>query len=223
MKIQEVEILLEELKRELITTAIDAYDNVDFNASSSYNPKKIGRGYKLFEYRGGNLYPLFIGKKEPTPIGVWLKAKNIPTKSFAKRPGWHIGSSVPDAPWLKSDNDTDVGYYKSKYKSKDAKRVWAEVEFPADINYQSQANESKTRDLPETIPVDGYYLFKEGQRGTWIVTGAIKVKRIIPQEEISQILAKMNYDEAKAFAPYKEKLKKYKESIAKKKVSKNEN
>lgn len=60
----------------------------------------MATGYKLFECKEGVLYPLFIDKREPVPIGIWLEAKAIPTKGFAPRPGWHIGE-IPDAPWLK--------------------------------------------------------------------------------------------------------------------------
>ncbi len=47
----------------------------------------IKKGWKLFEMRDdGKLFPLFIGKTKETPIGEWIMAEIIPTKSFAVRP-----------------------------------------------------------------------------------------------------------------------------------------
>lgn len=48
---------------------------------------KTLKGYKLFEQDPiGNLYPLFIGKKNSMPIKEWQKAEILPTKGFAVRP-----------------------------------------------------------------------------------------------------------------------------------------
>ncbi len=83
-------------------------------------------GYKLFEMNSkGQLFPLFIGKNEETRMNEWLHAEYIPTRGFATRGGWHVGL-VPDAPWLKSYDGTDVGFYKSQ-RWKHGKRVWCEV------------------------------------------------------------------------------------------------
>ena len=57
--------------------------------------------YKLVrKKKDGLLYPLFINKKVPTPIGVWLQAQCYPTKGFAVRCGWHC-CFKPYAPHLK--------------------------------------------------------------------------------------------------------------------------
>ena len=100
-------------------------------------PEKVGHGYKLFEQdiRTGKLYPLFIGSKEETPIGKWMIAQNIPTKGFSNRPGWHIGSTLPDAQWLKGYSpDNPRGVFNSK-RGKNFRRVWAEVSYPMDADY----------------------------------------------------------------------------------------
>lgn len=47
----------------------------------------------------GSLAPLFIGKRQRIPQGVWLDAECIPTKGFAVRQGWHC-TRVPVAPHL---------------------------------------------------------------------------------------------------------------------------
>ena len=47
------------------------------------------KAYKLLrrKKRDGKLYPLFINKTVPTPIGVWMQAECFPTKGFAIRKG----------------------------------------------------------------------------------------------------------------------------------------
>lgn len=194
-------------------------DNILFQTmSKEEEPKKTGKGYKLFEMKDGKLYPLFIGAKKETEMGVWFKAENLPTKGFAKRPGWHIGSTTPDAPWLKSDNGTDIGTYKGKRSG--SIRVWAEVEYPMDVDYQPQADKSPTKDLPNQIPEGGSYLFKEGQRGTWVVAGALKVNRILDNQEVDSILKEQGYDQAKNFEKYRKAIIKRKETLSAKKTEK---
>ena len=56
--------------------------------------------YKLMRKKKGLIYPLFIDKKQPTPMDEWLEAKCIPTKGFAVRKGWHC-CFEPKAPHLK--------------------------------------------------------------------------------------------------------------------------
>lgn len=63
----------------------------------------------------GKIYPLFIDKKNATPIGVWLDAECHPTKGFAIRKGWHC-CFKPIAPHLK------------KTLKSGEQRVWCEVE-----------------------------------------------------------------------------------------------
>ena len=56
--------------------------------------------YKLFRVRrDGTLGPLFIGRRMRIPLGVWLDAEDIPTRGFARRPGWHAAPR-PHAPHL---------------------------------------------------------------------------------------------------------------------------
>lgn len=58
------------------------------------------RAYKLMRIKDGVLYPLFINRNVPTPIGEWLPAECHPTKGFAVRQGWHC-CFQPVAPHLK--------------------------------------------------------------------------------------------------------------------------
>lgn len=144
-------------------------------------PKRTIKAYKLFRTlkgRPGEIFPLFIGKTTPTPIGQWLKAEFIPTKGYAQRPGWHAGV-LPTAPHLMKKDGTMP-----------SDRVWAEVEIPADVDWQPEADESRTRDIRDKIPAGGHYKFKTNkmQGGAWIIGGSIKVNRLLTESEVSDIL-----------------------------------
>lgn len=75
------------------------------------------KAYKLVrQLKDGNLYPLFIDKKNPVQFGVWRKAECFPTKGFAVRQGWHCTFLPHNAPHLKED------------LANGEHRVWIEVE-----------------------------------------------------------------------------------------------
>lgn len=166
---------------------------------------EIRRGYKLFEQDpDGNLYALFIDKKAAMPIGEWLKAGNFPTKGFAARPGYHIGEGIPSAVWLMSYDGT----YKSQ-RSKYWKRVWAEVEYIADVDYTSVVEKLPKKCFVDKLPKNGYYKFREtGCNRVWIIADQMKITRIISEAERMEILNKMNYDEQEAFEPYRQAMAK---------------
>jgi hypothetical protein len=64
--------------------------------------------YKLVRKRAnGTLSPLFIGKEQILPIGIWLEAESKPTKGYTYRPGWHCCAS-PIAPHLSTEGRTWV-------------------------------------------------------------------------------------------------------------------
>ena len=181
-------------------SGLDEDGNPLYQTSEDYSPKKIGHGYKLFEQdaRTGKLYPLFIGSREETPVGTWMIAQNIPTKGFANRPGWHIGSSLPDAPWLKGYSaDNPRGVFNSK-RGKNFRRVWAEVSYPMDVDYQEELDRRGIRDIKDHTPENGYYTFREAN-GTWIIAGALRVDRILSEDERQQIFNEAGYDEQAAW------------------------
>ena len=190
-----------------------------FQTAEDYNPEKIGHGYKLFEQdtRTGRLYPLFIGSREETPVGTWLIAQNLPTKGYANRPGWHIGSSLPDAPWLKGYSpDNSRGVFNSK-RGKRFRRVWAEVSYPMDVNYQEELDRRGIKDIKDHTPEDGYYTFREAN-GTWIIAGALRVDRILSEEERQQIFNEAGYNEQSAWEnskDYAHRKRQYEKRIAK--------
>ena len=159
-------------------------------------------GYKLFEMNeNGELLPLFIDKNNPVPIGVWIHAEFIPTKGFAARGGWHVGT-ICDAPWLKGYDSNDIGCYKSQ-RSKKWKRVWCEVEYNTNHNYDEEVAQLPKKCFIDKVPDDGYYIFREVGKGDWVITSDIKVVKIISEEERQNILKEAGYDEVAAYAKYK--------------------
>ena len=164
-------------------------------------------GYKLFEMNeAGELFPLFIDKNTPVPVGKWIAAEYHPTKGFAARGGWHIGADVPDAPWLKSYDGTDLGYYRSRWKH--GKRVWCEVEYNMNHNYNKEVSQLPKKCFVDRVPDDGFYFFREVGKGTWVITSDIKVTKVLDERERQDIINRKGYDEVAAFSKYKETFEK---------------
>lgn len=159
---------------------------------------EVRKGFKLFEQdTEGRLYALFIDKKTEMPIGEWIKAENHPTKGFAPRPGIHLGL-ICSAPWLLSADGT----YKSQ-RSKYWRRVWAEVEYNATIDYTSVVEQLPKKCFVDKIPEGGFYKFREtGCNRIWIIADQMRITRILSEEERMNILKEMNYDEEEAAKPY---------------------
>lgn len=166
---------------------------------------KIMTGYKLFEMRDdGKPFPLFIGKKEETPINEWVMAEIIEHHpGFAHRPGWHIGATMPSAPWLMSANGT----YKSQ-RGKRFKRVWCEVEYVADIDYTEEVLKLPKKCFTDRLPDGGFYNFRESGNRLWIIADRIRVTRVLGEEERLNILKELNYNEKEAFEPYRKAMAK---------------
>lgn len=185
---------------------------IEFNQSKT-TPKKTIKGYKLFKIKKNNpnkIYPLFVDANKPVDMGVWLDAEageltdkgKVKSKlgPLAYRPGWHSGS-LPVAKHI------GEGGTPPKFRPKD--QVWAEVEIPADINWQDEANkrgkilkkdskttglkkgdiDPKTAHITDQIPFNGYYRYKTNpnMEGDWIISGSVKVNRILTDEEVENI------------------------------------
>jgi len=137
-------------------------------------PVKTLKVYKVFQTkktRPGEIFPLFINANVPVPLETWVPAEmNSKGKSlgFAERPGWHVGTSIETHLDLSSGT-----------------RVWAECEIPADIDWQPVADASPSRDLKGQPPIGGYYVYLYNGK-PWIIAGAIKVIRVIPQEDAGE-------------------------------------
>lgn len=166
---------------------------------------KTNFGYKLFEMReDGKLFPLFIGKTKETPVNEWVPAEIIMDhKGFAHRPGWHLGATMPSAPWLMSADGT----YKSQ-RGKRFKRVWCKVEYATDIDYTDVVEQLPKKCFTDRLPDNGFYKFRESGNRLWVIADRIKITEILSEEERMKILEDMNYDEAAAFAPYKNAMEK---------------
>lgn len=166
---------------------------------------KIKTGYKLFEMSSdGKLFPLFIGKKNETAMNQWVPAEIIMEhRGFSHRPGWHIGATMPSAPWLMGADGT----YKSQ-RGKTFKRVWCEVEYVADVDYTNEVLQLPKKCFTDRLPDGGFYNFRESGDRLWIIADRIKITRILTEEERMEILNSMNYDEAVAFIPYKKSFEK---------------
>lgn len=166
---------------------------------------KIKTGYKLFEMRDdGKLFPLFIGKTKETPMNEWVHAEIIMEhRGFAHRPGWHIGATMPSAPWLLGADGT----YKSQ-RGKRFKRVWCEVKYAADINYTDIVEHLPKKCFTDRLPDGGFYNFRESGNRLWVIADRIKITRILTEEDRNQILYNMHYDEVVEFIPYKKAFEK---------------
>lgn len=121
------------------------------------------------------------------------KAKTV--KAVALRPGFHAGDS-PAAPHI------GLEYKGQKYRSDD--QVWAEVEMPADTDWQSvaDANASVVKSGPrkgllnageaqitDQLPSGGYYRYKTNpnMQGNWLISGEMKVNRVLDADEVKRL------------------------------------
>ena len=172
---------------------------------------KTNIGYKLFEQReDGKLFPLFIGKTKETPMNEWVPAEIVMDhKGFSHRPGWHIGATMPSAPWLMSADGT----YKSQ-RGKTFKRVWCEVEYVADVDYTEVVKTLPKKCFTDRLPDNGFYNFRESGDRLWVIADRIKINRIVSEKERTEILLSMNYDESNAFEPYRKMFEKRKGIVA---------
>ena len=159
-------------------------------------PKKTVVAYKLFNKKGNDLHPLFIGKNKPTPQGKWIHAEHIPTKGFAERPGWHAGT-LPLAPHLRT-KDNKIA----------SNRVWAEVSLPNDVDWQSHADKSTTKDIRDKVPQGGHYKFKTSkmQGGAWLIGGSLKINKVLSNQDVHHILTKNGVDPEEAKREQHDKL-----------------
>lgn len=139
-------------------------------------------------------------------------AKNV--TALAYRPGWHAGDlpffpqgGKKGNPKYNESGEENKQYDPSKPTTNYANvhrrnQVVFEVEMAADVDYtkgtaiKSGANKGKTKytDMQE-MPTDGYYKFatnpmtNANDLGSWYISGSMKIKRALSQEECDKILA----------------------------------
>ena len=156
--------------------------------------------YKLFKIKQGKLYPLYILTDKEIPMNVWIEAENgemlengkVKSKlgQFCYRPGFHL-ADIPYAAHIgKKDEEGNL------LMKPDT--VWCEVEYSDETDYQPIADKNGTnkqgkiipvKSYLKEIPVNGYYRYKTSPMmfEDWIIAGAIKVLRILTNEEIDRI------------------------------------
>ena len=174
-----------------------------------YIPKKIAYCYKLFErHPDGTLHALFAGASNATPVGEWVYSKGFPyTDSGVKgmnlreRYGWHLSAGLPSAPHLMSSKEFERGYpSKNAYgHPKGSKRVWVRMAYDATTDFNSIADSTKAGDIFGLIPFGGFYAFKENNQSEWVISSAVKIDKILEEDERQQILAEAGYDEYEAW------------------------
>ena len=168
-------------------------------------PKNVVTAYKLFRTKKNapnQLFPLYLRNKEAVPQGVWLEAqigeegkKSGKVKSslgdLAFRPGWHAG----DLPRSTHIGGKSKGKGQSKPDYRRDNEVWAEVEMAADKDWQPIANsrmkgkDKRTAHITDQIPKNGFYRYKTNanMEGEWLIGGAMKVVRVLPDAEVKAI------------------------------------
>lgn len=155
-----------------------------------------------------------------TPIGVWLTAdegefaglsktgrpqvKAIGSGTLAYRPGWHLGDIPLAKQFYRTNKETGEREFPADF-------VWAECDYVAEIDYQKEAEEQgymRTKPdgtqyrsdkyqhslagLPK-LPKDGSYRYRtnpDPDTVPWVITGAMKVNRLLDDYEVADILAK---------------------------------
>ena len=175
-----------------------------------YIPKKIAYCYKLFEqHPDGTLHALFAGAKNAVPMGEWRYAQGFPRTddgvqgmNLRERYGWHLSAGLPSAPHLMSSKYFERGYpSKGQYgHPKKSKRVWVRMAYDASTDFNSIADSTGSQnDIYGLIPFGGYYAFKENNQSEWVISSAVKIDKILTEDERQQILREAGYDEYEAW------------------------
>jgi len=169
-------------------------------------PKNTVKAYKLFRVHPkhpGKLFPLFVNANEPVEMNKWVDAKEgemagdkVKSKigPLAYRPGWHAGD-LPVATHIGEKSDPNL----TAPDVRPANHVWAEVEMPHDVDWQSVANErgmnpkgkliARNAHITDQIPKGGHYRYKTNSNmtGNWLIGGSMKVNRVLQDKEVKAI------------------------------------
>ena len=195
-------------------------EDTRFRIRTKPEPKKKGIGYKVFYLKDGKLYPPMVANAggEDTPVGVWLDAEAAPivgesktgrpkvkqggkgtqggSGTLAYRPGWHLG----EIPYALQFNRLNPETGEKDLFPKDF--VWAEVEYAADNDYQQEADAEGITENGKfrhsyaglkRVPEDGFYRYRTNPNPAtdpWIITGAMRVKRVLTNDEVDDLVRK---------------------------------
>ena len=192
-------------------------DDTMYRIREDEAPKNTGIGYKVFVLKNGELFPPMVANPngEATPVGVWLDADAAPIAGQSKtgrtqvkaggkgtqggsgklayRPGWHLG----EIPYALQFNRNDENGERTLFP---ANFVWAEVEYANDVDYQEEAMsygynpngkfQHSYAGLPR-VPENGAYKYRTNpnpETDPWIITGAMRVKRLLTPTEVDEIV-----------------------------------
>ena len=194
-------------------------EDVSFSLRQKPEPKKKGIGYKVFVLKDGKLYPPMVANPDgaATPVGVWLDADAAPIAGESKtgrpqvkqggkgtqggsgklayRPGWHLGVVPYAIQFNRKDADGDKTLFPKNF-------VFAEVEYAADVDYQEEARQEGINPSGKYqhslaglkhLPTDGYYMYRTNpnpETDPWVITGAMKVNRILTRAEQADLVSK---------------------------------
>ena len=198
-------------------TANETEQNVPFSVRTKPAPEKTGIGYKVFYLKDGKLYPPMVANLGgvDTPVGVWLDAEEGTRAGVSKtgrpkvkqggkgtqggsgtlayRPGWHLGEIPYAIQFNRKDENGDRTLFPADF-------VWAEVEYADDVNYQEEAMsygmnangkfQHSLAGLPK-LPTDGSYRYRTNpnpETDPWIITGAMKVNRLLSPSEVDNMV-----------------------------------
>lgn len=194
-------------------------EDVSFSLRQKPEPKKKGIGYKVFVLKDGKLYPPMVANPDgaATPVGVWLDADAAPIAGESKtgrpqvkqggkgtqggsgklayRPGWHLGVVPYAIQFNRKDADGNKTLFPNNF-------VFAEVEYAADVDYQEEARQEGINPSGKYqhslaglkhLPTDGYYMYRTNpnpETDPWVITGAMKVNRILTRAEQVELVKK---------------------------------
>lgn len=194
-------------------------EDVSFSLRQKPEPKKKGIGYKVFVLKDGKLYPPMVANPDgaATPVGVWLDADAAPIAGESKtgrpqvkqggkgtqggsgklayRPGWHLGVVPYAIQFNRKDADGNKTLFPKNF-------VFAEVEYAADVDYQEEARQEGINPSGKYqhslaglkhLPTDGYYMYRTNpnpETDPWVITGAMKVNRILTRVEQADLVSK---------------------------------
>lgn len=168
--------------------AVDSWSFADVNNNRRYVPALTGTQKTMTPE----------ALEEAKGLGIFGdKVKSTNQKAVAYRPAWHAGE-LPFSTHL-------GGQFKGNKSGVDFRKpdtVWAEVDMANDIDYQSEANKgirynkegkpnTKEADL-QYMPHGGTYGYttNPNMAGEWLLSGDMKVNRILPWEEVDEINAR---------------------------------
>jgi len=115
---------------------------------------------------------------------------------LAYRPGWHLG----EIPYALQFNRRNPDTGEKELFPKDF--VWAEVEYADDVDYQQEAHDAGVNangkyqhslaGLPY-LPTNGSYKYRTNpnpETDPWIITGAMRVRRVLKPSEVDELVRK---------------------------------